>query len=257
VNINKYIYEKFYSDKNLRLDPQTAYDKYIIDLRFSLIKRYGVGKDVLDLCCGTGSYLIPVVETLRSAKGIDFSQTMLTGFLDNIKGRIPSNLYLIKGDAALIPLRDECLDFVFSYTSLYHVPEGSSAILEISRVLRKGGHAALELGNLYSLNTIICNVHHKKSGWAKPFHVPYRKMLRFFDRAGLKIIKRYSFQFLNSYGVPPNLILLYPLAMPLWRKILGVRYKGKILDEWLSGSWPLHHLAFRHIFVVKKNDSKA
>jgi ubiquinone/menaquinone biosynthesis C-methylase UbiE len=252
MNINKVICDKYYTPKHLQLKPQNAYDRYIIDLRFNLITRYGCGKDVLDLCCGTGSYLIPMLPNLNRAYALDFSPNMLKGFTDGLANSRFDKLFLLLGDATSVPLKAACVDFVFSYTSLYVVPQVWKTISEIARVLRHGGYAAIELGNQHSINTVICNFQHKTAGWAKPFHVSYRAMVGYLENAGLKIISRHSFQLLNNYGVPFHLAFLFPLAMPLWKRLLGIQCKGKILDEWLSGCWPLRFIAFRHIFVVEK-----
>lgn len=252
MNINREIYNTRYSDDNLRLNPATPYDRRLIDLRFELLNRYGVGKDVLDLCCGTGSYLIPVLNRVRSAVGVDFSHNMLNGFRRNLGGVMPTHLRLVEADATAVPLEDQTIDFVFSYTSLYYVPKVEAALSEVGRVLRPGGYGALELGNLHSLNTLVCNLQHKEQGWAKPFYIPYRDMFRYLRGAGLTVVEWHAFQVLTMYGAPRRLFYLYPLLSPFWKRILGISIGGKMLDEWVSGSWPLRYLAFRHLFLVRK-----
>ena len=252
MNINKVIYNTYYSNDNLRLAPKTIYDKQLIVLRFQFIKQYGTGKDVLDLCCGTGSYLIPVLDLVKTAIGVDFSVNMLNLFRNNLKGKIPTNLTLLEEDATNLSIPDECFDFVFSYTSLYYIPNVADAINEVSRVLRHDGYAVLELGNLHSLNTIVCNIQHEYLGISKPFHISYKNMHYYLKEAGLEIVERHSFQILTMYGTPKRLFYLYPLLCSYWKKILGIQIRGKMLDEWISGSWPLRYLAFRHLFLVRK-----
>lgn len=252
INVNQAIYNKNYSDHNVRLAPKTAYDRRMINLRFSLIDQYGTNKDVLDLGCGTGSYLIPKLDQVKSAVGVDFSSTMLAGFRSNLGQEYPAHLKLVEANAQNLPLTEDCVDFVFSYTTLYHVPKIENALKEVGRILRPGGYAALELGNLYSINTIICNYNYNNSGWAKPFHISYPKMQQYLQEAGLKLVKQHTFQLLNTYGAPKRLFYLYPLVSPHWKKVLGIQVGGQMLDEWISGSWPLRYLAFRHLFVVRK-----
>ena len=66
-------------------------------------------------------------------------------------GTIPTNLRLIEADATSLPLEKNSFDFAFSYASLYGVPNVEKAISEIGRVLKPGGYAVIELGNLLIL----------------------------------------------------------------------------------------------------------
>jgi len=251
-NVNREIYDKNYSNENVTFaNVILPYDRWMVKYRCLLIKKYGKNKDVLDLCCGTGSYLIPILNQVKQAIGVDFSATMLNGFLKNLDGELPANLNLIKADAIIFPLKDQSLDFVYSYTSLYHVPEIEFSLSEIGRVLRPGGYAVVELGNKYSINTIICEVqyHH---GWAKPYHISYPKMLQYLEKANLEIIDHRAFQLLNTLVTPVELFFLFPFSNPLWKYIMGIEIRGRMLDEWVSSSRLLRNLAFRHIFVVRK-----
>ena len=177
---------------------------------------------------------------------------MLADFRQNLHGEMRRNLTLIEGDANYLPLENGLVDFVYSFTSLYHVPEVQFAIREAARLLRPGGIAALELGNLYSINTLVCNYHYRHSGWAKPYHVPYSKLHGFLLDAGFEVIRQHSFQLLNCYGVPGRMIYLFPLTTSLWKPLLAKKVYGKILDEWLSSLWFTRYFAFRHMFICRR-----
>lgn len=252
MNINREIYNNYYTADHMRLNPITAWDKNIVKLRFSYIEKYGTGRDVLDLCCGTGSYLIPMLKNIKMAVGVDFSSNMLGGFRKNIKRPLPLNLRLIESDAAAIPLKDHSMDFVFSYSSLYHVPNVNYVIKEVARVLCTNGYAALEIGNSHSLSAFVSNVCHEERGWAKSFPISYKKMRRYLCDARLEIVDWHAFQILPMYGASKSLLYLYPLLSQFWKNILGVQIGKKMLDDWLSSSWPLNNIAFRHLFLVTK-----
>lgn len=252
MNPNREIYNCNYSNNNLALNPANRYERNFIALRKAYIERYGYGRDVLDLCCGSGSYLIPALQQVKRAIGIDFSSNMLDAFRTNVGGQSPVNLTLLEEDATRLSLPDACVDFVFSYTALYHVPRLDQALAEACRVLRKGGYAVFELGNSHSINTLVSNVFHRHYGWAKPYHVPYATLRRFVQEAGFEVVEWRSFQLLNNYGVPLRLIWLYPLASSLWKHLLGIEIGEKMLDEWLAGAGPLRSFAFRHLVVVRK-----
>lgn len=254
MELNRKIYNQNYSAESLCLDKaKESYDKKMIAFRFDIIKKYGANKEVLDLCCGSGSYLMPMLNEFKNAVGIDFSSNFLGEFMRALGNNLPAKLKLVEADARYIPIKDNSFDFVFSFCSLYYVPQVERAIDEIARVLRPGGYAAIELGNLHSLNTLVCNVSHKYSLLAKPYHIPYRSMEIFLKNAGLRVIERHSFQISPMYGAPRKILFLYPLLGSFWKKILGIEVGGKMLDEWLSSSWPLRYLAFRHLFIVKND----
>ena len=249
---NRDIYNTRYTEDNVSLVTSGPYDDFMINLRFSLIREFGAGRDVLDLCCGTGSFLIPMLGIVKSAVGLDFSSNMLDGFRRQLGGPMPGNLKLVEADASSVPFRDEIFDFVYSYTALYNVPDLAGALNEVGRVLRRGGHAALELGNCNSLAMVVDRAFHEQEGWAIPYMVPLRAMGELLNNAGLSRERRYSFQLLPMFGAPRTLGYLKPLATPRWKKIMGVQLGGRMLDQWVSGAWPFRHFAFRHLFVVHK-----
>jgi ubiquinone/menaquinone biosynthesis C-methylase UbiE len=196
----------------------------------------------------------PVTQTAYNEKriAVDFSSMMLNALKRNLNGVIPDNLKLILGDANYLALEEGIVDFVYSITSLYHIPNVDKAIHEAGRVLRSGGIAALELGNLYSINTIVCDRYFKEQSWAKSYHIPYHDMRRFLSQAGLKVLEQRSFQLTPNYGVPRSLFYLQPVAGRYLKRILGVTIHGRMLDEYISSLWPLKFFSFRHMFICQK-----
>src|SRR5215203_166768 len=55
------------------------YHRMLDDLEVELVERYGAGKDVLEVGCGTGLILERVAGFARTARGIDLSAGMLAG----------------------------------------------------------------------------------------------------------------------------------------------------------------------------------
>jgi len=254
MNINREIFNKqaSYSPELLWSEAATAYDKRMVGIRRSLLGRYAVDRDVLDLCCGSGASLIPILDKVKSAVGIDFSSNMLNGFRERCNGAIPLNLTLIEADATSLPLPDSCIDFTYSFTSLYYVPRVDLAIKEIARVMRPSGIAILELGNLYSINTLIAAGFHHESGWAKSYPISYSRMRKYLRESSLKTVEWRSFQLSPMYGVPKQYFWLFPVAHPAWKRLMGIEIGGKMLDEWISSSFPLRYVAFRHLITVQK-----
>jgi SAM-dependent methyltransferase len=251
-NPNKSIYNDYYVPAQLEFAPRTPYDANVLNLRRNLLAKYCAGKDVLDLCCGSGSYLIDVVQSVKTAVGLDFSRSMLDAAAERIGPfRASGTVSLVEGDARSLPFADESFDTVFSIASLYHVPEVQRAIAETARVLRPNGVAILDLGNATSLATMTNALSHRMYGWAKSFAIPYRDIVEVISKSGLTIEEHQAFQILPLFG--PRLVqLLLPFSASVFKYPLGLRVRGRLLDSIICSAPLLRRLAYRHLFVLRK-----
>ncbi len=97
------------------------------------------GARALDLCCGTGDFLIPLrraVGTEGTVAGLDFAEPMLRLAVPKVKAG------LLLGDACLVPFASASFDAVTVGWGLRNVPDLNAAIGEAARVLRPGGRFA-------------------------------------------------------------------------------------------------------------------
>lgn len=96
------------------------------------------GESALDVCCGTGDFLLPLREAVGakgSLAGLDFCQPML-----DIAAQKPGHdARLVLGDACDLPWQDESFDVVTVGWGLRNVPDLDKALSEARRVLRPGG----------------------------------------------------------------------------------------------------------------------
>ena len=192
-----------------------------------------------------GEYLIRFHKIFKNSIGIDFSNKMLSIFRKRLGKSVPDKMKIMYGDARDIPLKDSSLDFIYSYCSLYHIPDVKKVIREVGRVLREDGITILELGNYWSLNTLVCEYNYKKYGWAKPYHISYSAMKSYIRNSGMEIIDHRCFQILPLWGTPI-------IPWTYFKKILSIKIGGKMIDEIISGIWPIRYFAFRHIIICKK-----
>ncbi len=90
------------------------------------------GARVLDVGCGNGKMLLPLVRAGFDAIGLDFSR----GALLTIAGQ-----KAVQGDARNLPLKGSAFDAAVCYDVLQHLLEGErgAAIREVYRVLAPGG----------------------------------------------------------------------------------------------------------------------
>lgn len=94
------------------------------------------GDTALDICCGTGDFMIPLRQAVTSKGrvfGSDFCEPMLQGAV--AKGLQELSL----GDACNLPFASECCDAVTVGWGIRNVPNADEAHFEIVRVLKPGG----------------------------------------------------------------------------------------------------------------------
>lgn len=244
---NRAVYESYYTHEHLQIDrPRSAYDREIVKLRLAYLNELCAGAAVADLGCGTGSYLLPAASVAQTACGVDFSTKLLSICAERVRESGVRNVRLVLGDIQALPLGDMSVDVVFSIATLYYVPRVEVVIREIARVLRPRGRALLELGNAWSLNTLVTR---SSVSGVRSYHLPIGRMLRLLAEAGLRIDEHRRFQLLPMYGGP---LYLRPLVTARWKLIMGWRIGGRLMDERLSSLPLLRNLAFRHLFLCTR-----
>lgn len=125
-----------------------GYHALIDQLQTDIVKERCVGRDVLEVGCGTGMILKEIHPIAQRAVGIDISP----GMLAQAEAR---GLEVVEGSATELPFEDASFDVVYSFKVLAHVEEIERAMREVSRVLRPGGVAALEFYNPRSIRGVI------------------------------------------------------------------------------------------------------
>ncbi len=100
------------------------------------------GARVLDLCTGTGDFLLETLgrEPTRVGLGIDLSLEMLRRGVDKLrKHGLETRAGLVAGDAEQLPLRSESMDAALVAFGIRNVGQPAVALGELRRVLRAGG----------------------------------------------------------------------------------------------------------------------
>ncbi len=96
-----------------------------------------LGESVLDVCCGTGDFAIPVRKQIGKdgvLLGIDFCPPML---MRASQKKMP--MELATGDACRLPIMDSSADAITIGWGLRNVPDLETSLKEIFRVLKPGG----------------------------------------------------------------------------------------------------------------------
>ncbi|MBU1074841.1 class I SAM-dependent methyltransferase [Patescibacteria group bacterium] len=124
-----------------------GYYEMINKREVEIVKKYGEGKDVLEVGCGTGIILNEVNKFAGAANGIDLSP----GMLERAKEK---GLNVQVANAKSIPFDDNTFDVVYSFKVLAHIPEIEETIKETTRVVKDNGTLVLEFYNSYSLKKL-------------------------------------------------------------------------------------------------------
>lgn len=143
---NRQYYDAFSADyerERGKNDPG-GYHELLDELEAGFVQRYGAGKDVLEVGCGTGLVLLRIREFARRARGVDLSP----GMLEKAKLR---GLDVTLGSATELPFESNSFDVTCSFKVLAHVPEIEKALAEMARVTRPGGMVLAEFYNPFSL----------------------------------------------------------------------------------------------------------
>lgn len=211
--------------------------------KLETIRRHNRGGLLVDLCCATGDHIPEVRQRGQNALGLDFS-------LPFLKQAIGKNREadFIASDARRLPIADNTVGLLYSLSALYLVPNLDRVFGEVSRVLRPGGRCILDLGNRNSLNSYCVRSHYPELPTS--YHLPVSEMIRLCQHNRLRIVEHRAFQLLPLWTDRPR--WLWPLLHPVWKRILGVRIAGRMLDEWLCSLPILRRLAFRHLLVCEK-----
>jgi SAM-dependent methyltransferase len=195
---------------------------------------------VLDAGCGNGLFTLPLAARAQRVYGVDFTEELLRDLQLHLTTLPLSNVQLIHADVRQLPFPDGFFDSVVCYSALYYIRELDAALSELSRVLKTGGRAVFDLGNVHSLEA-----RHSVRSYDVPHHfVSVRQAKRFAQTAGLRIAGLRRLQvFRPLRGHPIERWLMRLLETPVGRTML---------DEYVSSLPILRHFAFRLIFVCEK-----
>ncbi|MCS6862059.1 MAG: methyltransferase domain-containing protein [Abditibacteriales bacterium] len=194
---------------------------------------------VLDAGCGNGLFTIPLSAHAREVYGVDFTAELLDDLKAHLPTCPPANLQLIQGDLRCLPFPDAFFDSLVCYSTLYYIRELDRVLSEFCRVLKRGGRAIFDLGNIHSLEA-----RHSLRSYRVPHHfVTVRAAKQLIQRAGLHLVRLRRLQvFRPLRGHPIERWLMRLLEAPVGKTML---------DEYVSALPLLRHFAFRLVFVCE------
>jgi SAM-dependent methyltransferase len=111
-----------------------------------LVAFAGLGDAVLDVGCGTGSLLTEILRspTPRRVVGVDAASVYLEAARAQLRDK---RLELLEGDAEALPVESRQFDAALSQLVLQFVSRPGVAVIEMARVVRRGGIVAASVWN--------------------------------------------------------------------------------------------------------------
>jgi ubiquinone/menaquinone biosynthesis C-methylase UbiE len=114
------------------------------------------GDVVLDIGCGWGRVLKPVMDRGAVAVGLDISENMLK----LAKSHLLKNglkAALLRGDCTVLPFADGSIDSVYSLLVLQHMSKknGMEVFREVSRILKNGGTAYIRVPGRFAPENLL------------------------------------------------------------------------------------------------------
>lgn len=102
---------------------------------------------VVDIGSGSGYISRAIAESVRKVIAIDISSKMLKELELRAKQEKIKNIVTIEGNGLKIPISNDSIDIVCSNMYLHNIEDPVSAIIEMNRILKKGG--TVFLADLY------------------------------------------------------------------------------------------------------------
>lgn len=112
-------------------------------------------KSLLDVACGTGTFLKRAEARGLAVSGVDVSPVAI----ETAAKRIPTATVRV-ARAEELPFAEGAFDYVTCIGSLEHFPDPEAGAAEIRRVLSPSGRAAIYVPNLFFLGHIYLGLRH-------------------------------------------------------------------------------------------------
>jgi len=125
-----------------------GYHRLIDDQAAAIVQRVGEGRSLLEVGCGTGLVMQRVARFARDVEGTDVSP----GMLEHARAR---GLSVQLASATALPFADASFDVVYSFKVLAHIGPIDTALAEMARVTRPGGHMVFDCYNRDSLRYLV------------------------------------------------------------------------------------------------------
>jgi ArsR family transcriptional regulator len=118
------------------------YDERVIE-RMAGVSGVDAGMTVADVGTGTGFVAAGVAPRAKRVVGIDNASAMLEVARDNLRALGVSNVDLVVGNIAGLPLEDGSVDAAFANMVMHPAEDPAAVLREMARITTPGGTVAI------------------------------------------------------------------------------------------------------------------
>ncbi len=118
------------------------YDERVIE-KMVQVASVGEGSEVADVGTGTGFVAAGLAPRVKRVIGIDNASAMLRVARENLESLGVSNVDLLVGDLAGLPLADNSVDAAFANMVVHHAVYPTAMLKEMARIVRPDGTVAI------------------------------------------------------------------------------------------------------------------
>ena len=196
------IWKKRWARKSKDIMGSTSLDFFALRAFQVLDKSIGPKDDlILEIGSGTGRFCIALAKKYPSKKiiGIDYTDESVALSNKGAKMRGLSKVEFKKADLFQLPFPDNHFDLVFENGVIEHFKNYPEALLEMKRVVKKGGKIIVNVNNWYCFpKTIEKKILGKyyPFGYEKSFK--HKEVIKAFKELGLTDIKVFAYNPANS-----------------------------------------------------------
>ena len=154
---------------------------------FALFKPKGL---VLDVGCGTGNYTLEIARRGAKAVGIDLSFDMAL-FAKTKAETQGLKTHFVVGRIEAMPFKKDVFDGVLGVTALCFISNAETAIVEINRVMKKGGLVILGELNRFSYWALLRRMKglFKKSSYRGARFLSLKRLQGLLQESGFRDLK--------------------------------------------------------------------
>lgn len=201
-------------DARISSDPVLACEQRCRAAALMTLLQARRGERILDVGCGNGRDLLPLLEAGCVCTGIDCSPEMIAEARRRLPPACTSRCELLVADATRLPFADGAFDAVFSSEVIEHIPDWRAAVTEMARVLAPGGRLVITTPNRrswYGLDRYLLFEGLLGRPWKHPFDrwKTFDEVAGAMRACGLRVSRAtgacYLPGFMLSYTLPPAL----------------------------------------------------
>lgn len=256
VDENQRIYQEIYKADDYDIEAVSKNEGFFKDMynvRLSRLLALAKDKKVLDIGCGSGAYLVPLLEAGIDVYGIDYAEQ----FVEKTKTFMKKeDLHrIVHGDATDMRriYQDNSFDMAYSISTLQYISKRTELLSELNRILKNGSIAVLEFGNTNSMNAVKLRTATK----LRAFDSEINRIISDLEYAGFLVAAIRMGQMFPMYTEPGD-SETYVMCSAFLRKYMSRKVSESVLlDEAVAASAISYNFGYKMFVIAIKSEDRS